>query len=624
MPMDLPMHPALIPILALVAGAGLQLALARSLSPLAKGWLATVAVTIAFAGALMFVPGAMGGAVIETALLPRWDGGAPLGLRIDGLSVLFMVMGTAAGSAILLFSVRYMAHEREGLTRFYAIMLLFIAGLLLLASAADMLVAYVAWEVIGLCSYSLVGFWYREKAASEGARKVLVITHLAGYGFLAALIIVQVQVGTLDWADPKLASAFSTGVIALLLVSAMAKSVMFPLHSWIPEAMNAPTPVSALLHSACYVKAGVYLMARLYGVRDWSGDAGLALALIGAATILIGVVFAMAQTDLKRLLAYHTVSQLGYIMVGLALGGELGLTAALFYCLSHALFKGTLFMCAGAVQHAAGTRDLRELGALASAMPLTALIWLIAAASIAGVPLTNGFVAKWLILNASLAEGLLVAIVAAWVGSLLTAFSFLKATANCFYGARPAALQARAIHEPPASMLAGMGAMAALCVVFGVAPQWLLVTLVEPAVRGLGFGASLQVGWLGLSTGQGSLAITIAVAAVMVGVVAALVTLRLARGPEPAAAEAPVSVFTGGEPLAAGDRPGATDFAGMAERAFHPVYALDPDPLMLRLWRALNAAATGLQDRCRPALEGRPLAVIAGAGGLLLAGVWLS
>src|ERR1019366_4998161 len=181
------MSPAL-PVLTLLSGFVLQLVLARVLTPVGKGILATTAATVAFLFALMLVPSIMSGEVLTAALITHWDGGFALALRIDGLGALFMLMGTGTGAAILLYSIRYMAHEEHGTTRFYAIMLVFIAGLLVLAGAADMLGAYLAFEVIGLCSYGLVGFWYKQKEAADGARKVLVITHLAGFGFLIGLV----------------------------------------------------------------------------------------------------------------------------------------------------------------------------------------------------------------------------------------------------------------------------------------------------------------------------------------------------------------------------------------------------------------------------------------------------
>ena len=591
------------------------------LTPVAKGILATASAIIALLAALALVPSIMQGAVLTAPLLAHWDGPFSLALRLDGLSVLFTLMGTGAGAAILLYSVRYMEHEEHGTTRFYALMLVFIAGLLLLAGAADMLGAYLAFEVIGLCSYGLVGFWYKQKAAADGARKVLVITHLAGYGFLFGLVLVYARSGSFDWTDPAVARAFTNGVAALFIVSAMAKSVIYPLHTWIPEAMNAPTPVSALLHSACYVKAGVYLIARLYtiGHGQWHATLGVPLMALGCVTILVGIIFALAQTDLKRLLAFSTISQLGYIVVGLAIGTPLGIAAGLFYCLSHALFKGTLFLCAGAVQHATGTRDLRQLGGLAAAMPHTARIWIIAAAAIAGVPLTNGFVAKWLLFNAALAGGLPIVVLVGWLASMLTAFTFLKATASIFYGSPSPGLAGRIIREAPPSMLGGMGAMGGLCLVFGLAPQVLMIPVVAPAVRSLGFDWDVGMSWLGVLTPSGGISATVGAAAVVLSVALGLLVYRLAQAPAAAA----VSVFSGGEGLETGDRPGAADFALAAEEAFHPVYSVDPDPLWLAIWSGLKRCADQAQASARNTIERHPPATIAATAAAVALGVWL-
>jgi multicomponent Na+:H+ antiporter subunit A len=467
----------------------------------------------------------------------------------------------------------------------------------------------------------LVGFWYKQTAAADGARKVLVITHLAGYGFLVGLVLVYARAGSFAWTDPKVAAAFSGGIAALFVVSAMAKSVIYPLHSWIPEAMNAPTPVSALLHSACYVKAGVYLIARMYslGHGPWHAVVGLPLVALGSATILIGIIFALAENDLKRLLAFSTISQLGYIVVGLAIGTPLGVAAGLFYCLSHALFKATLFMCAGSVQHATGTRDLRRMGGLAASMPLTARIWMIAGAAIIGVPLTNGFVAKWLLLNAALADGLLLVVLVIFIGSILSAFVFLKATVSIFYGQPSPALHGREIHEAPPSMLAGMGATGSLCLVFGVAPQLLMAPVVAPAVSSLGFGWDVGLSWLGVLTSQGGIGVSVGAVVVLLSIVGGLVVYRLAQAPAPAA----VSVFAGGEALTAGDRPGGADFAALAEASFQPVYALDPDPLWLAIWAGTKQLAARTESLARAVLERRPPVAIGIAVAASLLAVWL-
>jgi multicomponent Na+:H+ antiporter subunit A len=615
--------PAFLPPALLFGTALLQILLGGMLSRRAKGWLAMAAAGLAFLAALALLPGVMqGGAVTATAF--NWDAGIPVVFHIDGLSVLFMLMGTGMGAAILLYAVDYMAEEENGTTRFYTLMLVFIGGLTLMVSAATLLLTYLAWEMIGLCSYFLVSFWYRERAFANGARKVLIMTHFAGYGLLAAILLLHARTGSFLWTDPAMANAFSFGVVLLMIVAAMAKSVMYPLHSWIPEAMNAPTPVSALLHSACYVKAGVYLIARMYSMSHWHAMGGNLLLLIACVTMIIGVVFALAQTDLKRLLAFHTVSQLGYIMAGLALGTNLGIAAGLYYMISHALFKGVLFMCAGAIQHSTGTRDLRQLGGLATRMPITAWIWLTAAAAIVGVPLTTGFVAKWLLFDAALDAHQPIVAIIAWCVSILTAFSFLKATVSAFYAAPPPSLRMDKIHEAAPSMLGGMGIVAALCVIFGIAPQMLMQTVIAPAVRGLGFQWQIQASWFGVLTGSGSIGVTLGGAAVLLlAVLLAGGAYRLARVPATSMAARTVPVFTGGDPLPVGDSPSAVDFAEMAEEAFKPVYSVDPDPLYFQIWGNIRDGAGRLRRIASAVVEPRPVASGLMGAAVLVALVWL-
>jgi multicomponent Na+:H+ antiporter subunit A len=532
-----------------------------------------------------------------------------------------MLLGAGMGSAILLYSVGYMEEEAEGVTRFFVLMLVFIAGFVMLVCSANLLIAYFSWELIGLCSYFLVSFWYKQQAAADGARKVLIITHLAGYGLLAAAILLYVKTGTFLWTDPAVGAAFSGGVVLMMIVAAMAKSVMYPLHTWIPEAMNAPTPVSALLHSACYVKAGAYLIARMYSIGPWHEAFGNLLLVIGCLTMVIGVVFALAQNDLKRLLAFHTVSQLGYVVTGLALGTSLGVAAGLFYAASHALFKGTLFMCAGAVQRATGTRDMRKLGGLAARMPVTTLVWLVSAAAIVGVPLTNGFVAKWLLFDAALEAKQAVVVVVAWAVSVLTAFSFLKATAGVFYGIPGHELHLEEIHEVSHSMRVGMGITGALCVVFGVAPQLLMQPVIEPAVQAMGFDWQVEVTWLGILTSSGSIGVTVgAVAGLALAAVFGAGAYRLVRAP---VGRRPVNVFSGGEPLPDDDTLGVVDFAEMAEAAFGPIYSLNPDPLYLLIWREIRDAATGARRLVTTTIERTPVLTTLVCAAVLLAAVAL-
>jgi multicomponent Na+:H+ antiporter subunit A len=610
---------AAAPLVALAAGALLELLLGRVLSPRAKGWLACGSGVVALVGALRLVPPVAAGGTVQQVLF-SWDRGIPLRYHVDGLSLVFVLMATGIGSAILLYCVDYMADEREGATRFYALMLAFMAGLVNLACSADLLLAYLSWEVIGLCSYFLVGFWYRDPAASDGARKVLVMTHLPGYGLLAAILILFSHTGTFLWTDPAIRQAFTGGLFALMLMAAMAKSVMFPLHTWIPEAMQAPTPVSALLHSACYVKAGVYLVARMYSLAPWPAAWSSTLIALGCATMLVGALFALIQADLKRLLAFSTISQLGYILTGLGLGTGFGAAAGLFYCLSHGLFKGTLFLCAGVVQHATGTRDLRRLGGLAGRLPHTARLWLVASAAIIGVPLTNGFVAKWLLFTAALDTGQMLPVLVAWLVSVFSSFYILKATVGVFYGETPDWLRDRTIHEGGPAMRLGMTVLGALCVVFGVAPQALVDWVVAPAVRSLGFPWAARVSWLGVPMDPAGLYGLAAVAVVLAGLLVGLGCYRVASRPR----STPVGLFTGGDPLSPSDsQVSAADFIDTVEEAFAPAYRIaDPDPIYRAVWERLRGLGDSVDRAVTPLAEAHPFWTAAAGGMLLLAAMW--
>jgi len=604
------------PLLVLVGGALLQGIAGRWLAARARGTVAFLCGLAALGGVLGLLPALARGQTVTVAWR-LWESALPLAYHVDGLSLVFALLATGIGSAILLYCIRYMEHE-TGTARFYALMLIFIAGMYNLVCAANLLLVYFSWEVIGLCSYFLVGFWYQEPAAANGARKVLVMTHLAGYGLLAAILLLYVKSGSFLWTDPAVGAALTTGLFLLLLVAAMTKSVLFPLHTWIPEAMNAPTPVSALLHSACYVKAGVYLIARLYALTPWQPGWNTLVTALGCVTLCVGALCALAQTDLKRLLAYSTISQLGYIITGLGLGTPLGVAAGLFYCLSHGLFKGTLFLCAGAVQHATGTRDLRRLGGLAARMPVTARIWLIAAAAIVGVPLTNGFVAKWLLYAAALEAHALVVVLVAWVVSTFTAFYILKATVSVFYGDWPVGLDPQQVHEAAPTMRVGMGTLAALCLLFGLAPQLLLQGVVAPAVHALGFPWEVLLSWSGVQTVAAGAPVTVG-AALVIG--ALLVGAALYGATRPARAGG-VPLFTGGDPLPAGDRVGAVDFSELAASAFAPLYRVtDPDPLYLILWHALQTFAAGLA-RLLSALEAHPLPAMGLIAVVAVAVIW--
>ncbi|PSH03261.1 MAG: hypothetical protein CXZ00_13095 [Acidobacteria bacterium] len=585
----------------LLVGAFLEILLARILSARAKGFLAFVSCLPGFAAVLATVPYIRGGAAIDVTALP-WNGPLAPVFHVDALSVLFALMGTAIGAIVLLYSVDYMAQERSA-TRFYAIMLTFISGLVGLVYSANLFFLYLCWEVIGLCSFLLVGFWYQNPESVKGARKVLLMTHLAGYGLLTAILVVYARTGSALWTSPAVARAFSGGVFLLLVISLAAKSVQFPLHTWIPEAMSAPTPVSALLHSACYVKAGVYLAARMHSFGPWAPSWGLTMVWIGTVTMAVGVIYAMVQHDLKRMLAFSTVSQIGYMITGIGIGTPLGIAAGLLHCLNHGFFKGGLFLVAGSVQHATGTRDMNRLGGLAHKMPRTTLVWLISAGSMAGIPLMSGFVSKWLLYTAALESGLIIPAMVAWMVSVGTVFVCAKASSAVFFGNTNETTEHA--HEAPRSMVWGLGLISTVSLVLGIAPQIAFHYILNPVLLAMGMKPPMQVTWFGLAGAGTNWWVTgglvLAAASIALGVL--VYVLGAAARSYPQAIEASnsgaargdhhdIGVFTGGEMLSGSGHMPSSDFSAILRKHWNGFFRLsDIDRVYLGGWNLLQGTS---------------------------------
>jgi multicomponent K+:H+ antiporter subunit A len=618
---------------ALFAGAVLELAAARLLPARAKGVVAFLCCLIALAAVAALGPAVHGGGAVE-AHLGTWDGPLSLVLHVDGLSVLFGLMAGGIGALVLLYSIGYMAHDGAA-TRFYRLMLLFIGGFVGLVFSANLFLLYLFWEIVGLCSFSLVGFWYTNREAVNGARKVLLMTHVAGYGLLAAILILYHRAGTALWTDPAVSHAFSGGVFALMLVALVAKSVQFPLHTWIPEAMAAPTPVSSLLHSACYVTSGVYLAARMHSLGVWHPHWGAAMTWVGTVTMAVGVMYAMVQTDLKRMLAFSTVSQIGYMIMGIGIGTPLAIAAGLLHCLNHGFFKGGLFLNAGFVQHATGTRDMNELGGLAGRMPQTTLWWLVGMGSMMGIRLMSGFASKWMLYAAALQAGWAVPALVAWAVSLGTVFLGARATSAVFLG--PLTERTRDAEEAPSTMLWGMAALAMGSMVLGVAPQLAVNSLLNPILAALGMGAGVQVTWFGLSVSAGSFSS-------MGGLVLALISIVLGGGiyliawlarPVMATTSAASAggaggvsvfvglgagggIFTGGEPLGDRGRLTAGDFSDIFLEHWQSFFRWsNVDRTYLWIWqalletsRAVGKIARWMEQRATPLVIALSVAMI--------------
>jgi multicomponent Na+:H+ antiporter subunit A len=431
------------------------------------------------------------------------------------------------------------------------------------------------------------------------------MTHIAGYGLLAAILVLYHRTGSALWTDPAVAHNFTGGVFLLMLAALVAKSVQVPLHTWIPEAMAAPTPVSALLHAACYVTAGVYLAARMHSFGVWPQPWGATLVWTGTITMALGVMYAMVQTDLKRMLAFSTVSQIGYMTMGIGIGTPLAITAGLLHCLNHGFFKGGLFLNAGAVQHAAGTRDMNQLGGLVQRMPRTTLWWLIGVGGMMGIPLMSGFVSKWMLYAAALQAGWVVPAMVAWAVSLGTVFLCAKATSAVFLG--PLTDATREAEEAPPTMQWGMALMAIGSIVLGIAPQLAVNYVFNPILSALSLGEGIRVTWFGLFSDAGSFSTTGGLVLALVSLVLGGAIYAFARAARPEATVATFTagstlivagggagggIFTGGEPLSDLGRLTAGDFSEIFQQNWRSFFRWsNVDSAYLEIWGGLQAVS---------------------------------
>ncbi len=437
-------------------------------------WPATL--TAYFAWALAAT---LGGHEITDALAWVPSLGLTLSFRLDGLSGLFALLIAGVGTGIVVYGAHYFAgHPHAG--RFQATLFLFMAAMLGVVLTDNLLTMFVFWELTGFASYLLIGFEHERGEARRAAVQALIVTGMGGLGLLAAALLLLQVAGTasvpglVPQSSTITSHPYAAPITLLVLLAAFTKSAQFPFHFWLPGAMAAPTPVSAYLHSATMVKAGIYLVARMTPVL---GDTTLWLMLVagaGALTMIGGSWRAVVETDLKRILAYSTVGALGTIMLLLGLGTPATLTAALLYLVAHACYKGTLFLVAGTIDHEAGTREVTALGGLRRLMPVTALAGALAAASMAGLPLLLGFVAKEsayeAVLHQPVAPVLLMALLV--LASALLGAAGLLAGWGPFAGARPGATESD-VHEAGPGLWMAPLVLASLGVVAGVAPALL-------------------------------------------------------------------------------------------------------------------------------------------------------
>jgi NADH-quinone oxidoreductase subunit L len=392
--------------------------------------------------------------------------------RLDALSALMISFVTFVGFLIHVYSIGYMGHE-EGYGRYFAYLNLFMFSMLVLVLGANFAVMFVGWEGVGLCSYLLIGYYYEKKFAADAGKKAFVVNRIGDFGFILGIFGIFSLFGTLDFgrvfgeaaAHPNLYAPYLTAVCLALFVGACGKSAQIPLYVWLPDAMAGPTPVSALIHAATMVTAGVYMVVRCNVLFRLAPDAMLVVAIVGGVTAFGAATIGMAQNDIKKVLAYSTVSQLGYMFLGCGVGAFI---AGIFHVLTHAFFKACLFLGSGSVIHAmGGEQDMRRMGGLKRQTPITYWTFLIASIAIAGIPPLAGFFSKDAILGAAFERSKPLWLLGL-AGAILTAFYMFRAVLMTFHGEfRGTEEQKAHLHESPSTMTIPLIVLAILSVVGG-------------------------------------------------------------------------------------------------------------------------------------------------------------
>jgi NADH-quinone oxidoreductase subunit L len=422
---------------------------------------------------------------------------AEFGLRVDALSGVMVMIVTGVGALIHLYSVGYMAHD-EDFARFFTYMNLFALSMLILILADNLLMMFVGWEGVGLCSYLLIAFWYTNPQFAYNGRKAFVVNRIGDAGFLLALFTIAATLGahgvwTLNFVELRanavlMSGAAATAAAVLLFIGATGKSAQLPLYVWLPDAMVGPTPVSALIHAATMVTAGVYMIARLGFLYAMAPNALDLVATVGAITALFAATIALVQADIKKVLAYSTISQLGYMFLGVGSGA---FASGIFHVMTHAFFKGLLFLCAGSVIHAlGGEQDMNKMGGLWRKLPITFATMLIATCAIAAFFPFSGFFSKDLILEAAYDSGHTWLWLVGVITAALTSFYMFRLIIMTFFGeSRVDPDKVHHIHESPAVMTIPLIVLAILSIAGGWVglPNGVLwgnafVRFLEPAV----------------------------------------------------------------------------------------------------------------------------------------------
>jgi NADH-quinone oxidoreductase subunit L len=469
----------LIPLFPAI-GFAVNLFFGRRISKGAVGFIACAAIGLSFLvslavfSALLKLPAA--DRSVQKIIYPWILSGefqANIGFLADPLSLVMMLVVSGVSLVIHVYSVGYM-HDDPDYPRYFTYLNLFVFFMLILVAANNFLLMFVGWEGVGLCSYFLIGFWYEKKSASDAGKKAFIVNRIGDFGFLLAIFLIFVTFGTIDFtrvfaaAPGKLeaGSTLVTLITLLLFMGATGKSAQIPLYTWLPDAMEGPTPVSALIHAATMVTAGVYMVARCNVLFILAPTSILIVAIIGAATAIFAASIGLAQNDIKRVLAYSTISQLGYMFLACGVGA---FTAGIFHLMTHAFFKALLFLGAGSVMHAmAGELDMRKMGALKPHMPRTYWTFLIATLAIAGIFPFAGFFSKDEILWKALTQGGVVFWLIGAVAAFMTATYMFRAVFMTFHGSsRVDPHVAHHLHESPGMMTVPLMILAVLSVVGG-------------------------------------------------------------------------------------------------------------------------------------------------------------
>lgn len=456
-----------------------------------EAWFAGAIALLGLLFTVMLFPTINNGGVARITFewFPHW--GLNLTLRMDGFSWLFCLLITGIGLLVVIYA-RYYMNPADPVPRFFSFFLAFMGSMLGVVLSGNLILMVIFWELTSIFSFLLIGYWYHNASARDGARIALTITGIGGFGLLVGVLLIGHVAGSYEL-DAVLNSAalirkspLYLPILLCICLAAFTKSAQFPFHFWLPNAMAAPTPVSAYLHSATMVKAGLFLLVRLWpvlaGTESWFWILGIA----GLTTLLLGAYFAMFQQDLKGLLAYSTISHLGLITSLLSLGSSLGCVAAIFHIANHAIFKASLFMAAGIIDHETGTRDMRKLSGLFRYMPYTGTLALVASGAMAGVPLLNGFLSKEMFFAVAVETHVeswldrITPYIAVLAGLFSVTYS-VRFIHGVFFGPKPQDLP-KVPHEPPHFMRLPVEFLVFLCLLIGIAPNFSIGRILENAV----------------------------------------------------------------------------------------------------------------------------------------------